>query len=147
MPDPPPRDRREPPKPTLVPGAFMSDDAEAEIRRNVTRHYQQIAEIETLKNDAAHWRHRAELSEAEVLNLQTKIVQLETAHEAERHSRNHEVDDLKEIINTLQAQFEAGARIWLSGYDILRRFNPKLVTPQQLTKGEDDDEVHRDSGQ
>jgi hypothetical protein len=127
------------PAPTPVPAAFMSEEAEAEIRRNVTRHYQQVSEIASLKNDVDHWKHRAELAEDEVQNLQTKIVQLETRHEAERHTRDHEVDDLKEVINTLQAQFEAGARIWLGSYDVLKRLNPRVVTPQQLADHREDD--------
>jgi hypothetical protein len=131
-----------PPKPPPPP-SFSSDDAEAEIRRTVNRHHQQVAEIATLRNDVDHWRHRAELAEGEVENLQTKIVQLEMQHEADRGKRDHEVDELKEVINTLQAQFEAGARIWLGSYDVLKRLNPKVVTPQQL---EAPDEVRRDTG-
>ena len=116
------------------PPSFMSEDAEAEIRRSVARHYQQVAEIEQLKNDVLHWKHRAELAEAEVLSLQTKIVQIEMQYEAGRGKTDQEIDDLKEIIVTLQTQFEQGARIWLSSYDVLKHFNPKLVTPKQLAE-------------
>lgn len=139
-PGPPPGVPTAPPPPP----SFMSEDAEAEIRRSIARHHQMVAEIAMLKTDLDHWKHRAELAEAEVLNLQTKIVQLETQHEADRHKHDHELDDLKNIISTLQAQFENGARIWLASYDVLKQFSPKIVTPKQLsdaTKERPDDRV------
>jgi predicted nucleic acid-binding Zn-ribbon protein len=129
---PPPNPRQEAAKPPPVPAAFMSEEAEAEIRRNVTRHYQQVSDIAQLKNDVDHWKHRAELAEAEVQNLGVKLMKLEEARDNDNVMHVEEVDRLKEVINTLHVQFENGARIWLASYDVLKQLRPTLVTPHQL---------------
>lgn len=136
-----PQPAAKPAPPTVpVPAAFMSEEAEAEIRRNVTRHYQQIAEIEALKNDVEHWKHRAELAEAEMVRLQQKNGALEIAKEEASAAYCDQIDELKDVISTLQAQFESGARIWLNSYDVLKRVSPKVVIPQQLADQRREDE-------
>lgn len=122
------------PAPAPVPAAFMSEEAEAEIRRNVTRHYQQVSEIAALKNDVDHWKHRAELAEAETVRLQQKNGELEIAKQEASAGYCEEIEGLKDVITTLHAQFESGARIWLNSYDVLKRVSPKVVVPQALVE-------------
>jgi chromosome segregation ATPase len=100
----------------------MVEDAEAEIRRNVNRHYQQQADIAELTTDRDHWRNEATLHKPEVERLQAKQKDAETL-----------IDELKAGMARLHAQFETGAQIWLTGYRTLAELTQlKVVTPPAL---------------
>lgn len=119
----PPYDPRTPHMPRAV--MPYSDEVELEIRRQVTRHHHQLAEIAELKTDRDSYKQRAELAEAEIMLLMQKQRDLEARAE-----------ELQTVITTLQTQFDTGAEIWLKSYDTLKRVQPKTVTPAQLEKPE-----------
>ena len=134
LPPVPPRVPMKPPvaakPPVTTPPSPFAKDIEAEIRRGVERHYAQIAEIEQLKTDVEHWRHRAELAEAELIRQGTKITQLEQAKAEASEAYCEEIDGLKTTIYTLQTQFESSAQIILKSYETLKASGLKTVTPQ-----------------
>jgi hypothetical protein len=112
---------------------FMVEDAEAEIRRNVQRHYDQLAKIEVLTTDSAHWRQQAQVFKAESERL-----------EARCHDQEMLIGELKDTITTLRTQFESGAEIWLKSYQVLNQTpHVKVVTPQQLEKKSDEPASHK----
>jgi hypothetical protein len=118
----PPPVRPLPPLPPRSP--FMPQGAEEEIRRNVERHYAQVNEIERLKTDLEHWKHRAELAEAEITVLVQKL-----------QASEQNAGELKSTIATLHAQFDVGAQVWLDAYDRLRKLNlphVTVITPPKL---------------
>ena len=108
---------------------FMVEDAEAEIRRNVQRHYEMKAEIATLTTDRDHWRHRAELAEAEIVRQAQTIQDLEQQKAEQREGMTAEIDELKVTITALETEFDNSAQIILRGYERLKARQPKLVTP------------------
>lgn len=127
------------PAPAPAAPAFLSEEAENEIRRTISLRHQMVAEIATLKTDVDHWKHRAELAEAETARLQQKNGALEIAKEQQSAAYCEEIDSLKDVISTLQAQFESGARIWLNSYEVLKRVSPKVVVPQGLIDKREED--------
>jgi len=106
-----------------MPPAFVTPfvmDAESEIKRNIERHYEQLAHIEKLRTDVDHWRHRAELAEAECEKLEEKL----------KINEQH-TDELKEVITALKTQFETGVQIWVNGINTLKSVaDLKLVMPK-----------------
>jgi hypothetical protein len=111
--------------------SFMVEDAEAEIRRSTQRHYAQIAEIEELKTDRDHWRNEAHLNKAEMERLTERLKDKDAIEE-----------QLKQVVHTLQAQYEVGAQVWLNGYKTLQGVaHLKIVTPTALEAIEHMDEM------
>jgi hypothetical protein len=101
--------------------SFLPDEAETEIRRSVSRHYQQVSEIETLKTDIEHWRNRAQLAESEMERLADKLKNAE-----------FQVDELKRGVASLHTQFTNGAQIWITGYRTLRDLNQNQPLAPQV---------------
>jgi predicted nuclease with TOPRIM domain len=98
----------------------LPDEAEAEIRRSVTRHYDQVAEIGTLRTEVSHWQTQAQLAQSEVERLTAKLAQAEA-----------KLERLENAVITLRTQFETGGQIWLNGYEALRAL--KLPAAEPIT--------------
>lgn len=112
-----------------VPGFDHFDDAEEEIRRSIRRHHEQKAQIAQLQTDLEHWRHRAELAEATVKQLEQKLTDSEAM-----------VGELKDTITELRTQFENGVEIWLRATETLRHTpHVKIITPQKTLEQKTDE--------
>lgn len=122
-----------PNKPAM--SSFMVEDAENEIRRNVQRHYEQQAAIAELTTDRDHWRHRAELAEAECVRLEAKL-----------RDADARADELKDTITTLRTQFETGINVWLGAYKTLQEAaHPlRIVAPEALQLKQENQDDPRD---
>ena len=108
-----------------------TDDVEVEIRRQVTRHHHQLAEIARLETELAGWKQRAELGEAEIAVLVKKLTDSE-----------HEQQRLRDIITRLKAGYESSADILVKGIEILREFEPKPVAEIAAPEGGTNDASH-----
>lgn len=109
-----------PPKPQMpVSTSFMSA-AEEEIRREVTRRHQMLAELEELKTDVDMYRQRAQLAEAEVERQTAKINFLEDSKAAMHKNLSARISDLENTITAINTKLESSAQMILSAFDITR---------------------------
>ena len=100
-------------------------EAEDDIRRHITRHYDQVVEIERLRSEVEHWRVRATSAEREAALTTTHLVQIE-----------EKKDQLLATIAMLKAQFDVGAQCWLNGYEALRNIDSRMFQQRrQLPPG------------
>jgi Arc/MetJ-type ribon-helix-helix transcriptional regulator len=111
------------------PRATFPDEVELEIRRQVTRHHNQVAEIAELKTDRDTYRQRSEVAEAEITLLMQKQRDLE-----------NRCEELQATITTLATQFDNSAEILIKGIETLKRMQPKTIQ-QMLEKPQ---EAHDD---
>ena len=109
------------PQSPSMPGAspFMVEDAEAEIRRSVQRHYEMQAKILELTTDRDTWRNDAQVFQAENVWLQQKL------KDTEEHN-----DELKHAMATLEAHMHTSAQSFVTAFHTLREIkHVKTVMP------------------
>jgi chromosome segregation ATPase len=111
---------------------FLVEDAEAEIRRSVQRHFAMQAEIEELKTDRDHWRNEAQLFKAENERLQQRLKDTEEYN-----------DELKHSMATLEAHMHNSAQSFVSAFNALREVKHVKVVAvpalEQITARAHDD--------
>ena len=103
--------------------SLLPQDAEDDIRRHVTRHYNQVVEIEQLRTELEHWRRRAASAEREAEITARHVLNLE-----------EKKDQLLATIAMLKTQFDVGAQCWLNGYEALRHVDARMLPRREIKK-------------
>lgn len=116
-----------------VPKAALPDEAEEEIRRNISRYHAMKAEIAELTNDCNHYKNRTELAEAVVGKLKRELAD----YEAENHR-------LRDINSTLRTYFETGVDQWVKAIDLLKAEPQAKVVIPKLENKTDEPADHHD---
>jgi hypothetical protein len=108
---------RAPNVPNNLPNRLPDDDYAEEAKRAAQRHYDQVQQIEALKQDVEEWRRKALILEDEVKRLEKREHDLTIELHTSKNELEHERDSYKHRLVMLVAQFESAGAVILRCLD------------------------------